>query len=378
MRVASYTAGVACILFVAVVWTFATVLKQIIFQDLNFNEPLILAYVCNACYAVHFPLRAIRRCVLQVCHRDQSEGSADEGTSCPEAPSVSHYWRAVRIGVVIAPIWFFSQWSYSMGVAKTSVTSSTVISTTSCVWTLLGAVIFLGEPLTLLKVLGIGFCMAGNAVQLLGGDTQSGHQEHLWGDILCFVAAVLYAVYSTLLAGLSGESTSVSLLFGTIGLSISLAGAPVVLGLDLEGLRRLTWPIFGLLVFNGFFDNVLSQYAWLKAVQWTSSTTATVGLSLTIPLSVVADIVRSKPLTGWDFLSAGLVLLGFVLVTVASRPGSVSTSDCTPQGSGARPEVPFKIVGTTVIRRHNFDDALHKNVGFNSHHHHHPHRHPHT
>lgn len=41
----SYACGVACIVFVAVVWTFATVLKQIIFSDLNFDEPLILTYV---------------------------------------------------------------------------------------------------------------------------------------------------------------------------------------------------------------------------------------------------------------------------------------------------------------------------------------------
>ena len=40
-----YAAGVACIFFVAVVWTFATVLKQIIFNDLKFNELLYLTYI---------------------------------------------------------------------------------------------------------------------------------------------------------------------------------------------------------------------------------------------------------------------------------------------------------------------------------------------
>ncbi|OLP74346.1 hypothetical protein AK812_SmicGene46139, partial [Symbiodinium microadriaticum] len=45
-----------------------------------------------------------------------------------------------------------------------------------------------------------------------------------------------------------------------------------------------------------------------------------VGLSLTIPLSVVADFVRQKQLTGWTFLAAALVITGFICVTVASKP----------------------------------------------------------
>ena len=95
-----------------------------------------------------------------------------------------------------------------------------------------------------------------------------------------------------------------------------------------------TPQVFGLLIFNGLFDNVLSQFAWAKAsivvllqahasmrqaVQWTSPTTATVpfqkllwevcdlcvnlceataslkakvGLSLTIPLSAAGSAER--------------------------------------------------------------------------------------
>ena len=47
----------------------------------------------------------------------------------------------------------------------------------------------------------------------------------------------------------------------------------------------------------GNSDDTRPRFAWAKAVQWTSPTTATVGLSLTIPLSVVADLLRHKYLT---------------------------------------------------------------------------------
>ena len=50
--------------------------------------------------------------------------------------------------MIIAPLWFFAQWTYSAGVATTSVTASTVISTTSVVWTLLGSILFLREKVT--------------------------------------------------------------------------------------------------------------------------------------------------------------------------------------------------------------------------------------
>ncbi|CAJ1358793.1 unnamed protein product [Effrenium voratum] len=88
------------------------------------------------------------------------------------------------------------------------------------------------------------------------------------------------------------------------------------------GMVFATPQVFGLLIFNGLFDNVLSQFAWAKAVQWTSPTTATVGLSLTIPLSVVADILRHQLLSLWTFVAAVLVVIGFVAVTLASKPAS--------------------------------------------------------
>lgn len=140
-----YASGVACICFVAVLWTFATVLKQLIFSDLNYNEPLVLTYVCNACYAVHFPLHGLLRMTKVVSpipwRRAEAEGSVKNG----------EVREAMRGGLIIAPLWFAAQWTYSAGVASTSVTASTVISTTSVVWTLLASILFLKEKVTVVK-----------------------------------------------------------------------------------------------------------------------------------------------------------------------------------------------------------------------------------
>lgn len=321
---ARWVVGSLYIIFVAVIWTLATVLKQVIFDDLDYDQPLVLTYVCNACYVLHIPVHVIGQkagCFAPIPWRASSdpeeEGSEDRGSVL----------EAVRVGLLISPLWFAAQWTYAQGVATTSVTSSTVISTTSVVWTLLASVAFLGERLTFLKVLGILACMGGNVATLWGGDMGPNGQEHLIGDIWCLVSAVLYAAYTTVLKRFTRPSTSVGLLFGALGLAVLVVGTPLTFGLAPEGMRRLTWELFGLLIFNGLFDNVLSQWAWAKAVQYTSPTAATVGLSLTIPLSVVADYVRQNRLTIWSYVASALVIAGFVIVTLASRPQETKPSD---------------------------------------------------
>lgn len=193
-----------------------------------------------------------------------------------------------------------------------------------------------GSTHSCLKVLGIICCMAGNAATLLGSDKPD-QKGQFSGDLLCIVAAMLYAAYTTVLSRIVQPDFSMAILFGVIGVAILVIGAPLVFSLKQEALRRMTPEIFGLLIFNGIFDNVLSQFCWAKAVQWTSPTTATVGLSLTIPLSILADLVRQKHLTPWTYLAALLVLSGFVAVTLASRPRAAESSalreDCEITGS---------------------------------------------
>lgn len=330
-----WTAGVVCICCVAVLWTAATVFKQMIFQDFGYNEPLVLSYVCNGCYVLHFIFVTVGRCLGLVgpirwhnsseeVQQSLSEGRdiAEEGGSTQtKVVDIPGAREAVVAGLLMAPLWFGAQWTYNTGVALTSVTSSTVISATSVVWTFFASVVFIGESLSWMKVLGVLLCLGGNVATQLG-DLQGGGSmnDQARGDLLCLASAVLYAAYTTVLKKLCREDTSVPLLFGTMGAAILLAGLPFMLVFYRDALSRLTPKIFVLLVINGMFDNVLSQYLWAKGVQWISPTAATVGLSLTIPMSIVADLLRKKPPTAWSYLAAVLVVGGFVSVTLSTRP----------------------------------------------------------
>ena len=61
-----------------------------------------------------------------------------------------------------------------------------------------------------------------------------------------------------------------------------------------ESLDILTWPVGGLLVCKGLFDNVLSDYLWAQAVLLTSPAVATVGMSLTVPLAIVSEAILPR------------------------------------------------------------------------------------
>jgi len=47
-----------------------------------------------------------------------------------------------------------------------------------------------------------------------------------------------------------------------------------------------------------------------------------VGLSLTIPMTIVTDVVRRKPLYVWDFIGAVCVVTGFLCITVSPEKGA--------------------------------------------------------
>jgi len=330
---ARWTAGVLCIILVSVIWTFATVLKQIVFTDLSYNEPLVFTWVCNACYMVHLPLYALLSRLKRSRSNDEwsppGESTEDRQLESNTHCDSSHLTRgssagrqAILAATLIAPLWFAAQWTYSEGVARTSVTSSTLISATSVVWTLIGGVAFKVERLSWMKAIGVASCLLGNVATEFG-DLSRGDTDQALGDFLCLISALCYAAYTTALKRLVHEEVSVLLLFGTLGSVIFVGGLPIVLIFGLSGLQRLSPMLLGLLLFNGLFDNVLSQFAWLKAVQWTSPTAATVGQSLTVPLSILADVLRHRAPRPIVIFAGALVTVGFVLVTLATRPPDV-------------------------------------------------------
>lgn len=84
-----------------------------------------------------------------------------------------------------------------------------------------------------------------------------------------------------------------------------------------EHFKHLTWTVFGYMCISGLFNNVISDYLWARSVVLTSSTVATVGLSITIPLAMVSDLlVHHEAPTALSGVGATLVIIGFCLVNL--------------------------------------------------------------
>ena len=94
----------------------------------------------------------------------------------------------------------------------------------------------------------------------------------------------------------------------------------------------------------GLFDNVLSDYLWARAVLLIGPTIATVGLSVQIPLAVVAEMLLRSPPWLRSPSSAVLILVG-ALAVIAGFLGVTLTGQTT-SSDAMQPDTP---IGSEII-----------------------------
>lgn len=76
---------------------------------------------------------------------------------------------------------------------------------------------------------------------------------------------------------------------------------------------------FGVLIsFLGLLDNVLSDYLWAKAVLLTTTTVATAGLTIQVPMAAIVDSLTGNAPHLMDYLGAAAVMVGFAGINVPS------------------------------------------------------------
>lgn len=237
--------------------------------------------------------------------------------------------RVAKVSLLICPFWFFAQLTFNLSLKYTSVTSNTILSSASSLFTFLVSLAFLAEKFTWVKLISVLLCMAGTIIVSLG-DSQTGlttASNPLLGDILALVSAALYAVYITLIRkklpdddGKSGQASMAQFL-GFLGLFNLIIFLPVALILNftkLEPFNLLTWEQCGLIIGKGLFDNVLSDYLWAKAVLLTTTTVATAGLTIQVPLAAIVDSVMGNAPHLMDYLGGLAIMIGFAGINIPS------------------------------------------------------------
>lgn len=101
----------------------------------------------------------------------------------------------------------FNQGVFTIGVSLTSPIDASVITTSTPIFTMIIAALYLKEPVTAKKVLGV-FVGAIGALLLIMSNSHaedSAQDGNVWGDILCIVAEICFASYFVFFKGLIGR-----------------------------------------------------------------------------------------------------------------------------------------------------------------------------
>lgn len=93
--------------------------------------------------------------------------------NAPRHPEETSRTQLFRAACVVAPLWFLAQLTFNASLERTSVTSNTILSSASALFTFLFSVVFLSERFTLVK-LGCIFALIGGTTMVTVADSSAG------------------------------------------------------------------------------------------------------------------------------------------------------------------------------------------------------------
>ncbi len=364
--------GLLCLLGVVVIWVISAETIQFIFRSQAFSAPFFLTFF-NTClfslYLVGFLFRADwwgeggpPRCLVWMSRRREAAGTGDESLLSGEAVDNKEHdldegegeapverftvRRVLWVALGFCPLWFGANYLYNLSLTLTSASSATILSSTSSLFTFALGWVVKVEKASLWKMGGILLTLAGVVIVSLTDTTAaSSSRENVAGDIIALAGAASYACYAVYLKVRIADERALHMpmFFGFVGAINLILFWPLGFVLHATGLEPFQWPsgpTLGFLFANGIVGTVVSDYLWVLAVLLASPVVATVGLSLTIPLTMLADslINPTEHFNALYLVGAALTLLGFVFVNTTSAQQLVPR--CCTAARGAAPAAP--------------------------------------
>ena len=267
--------GISFVVLVSFIWVIASFLVQ------NIEEtgvhPVVVTYISNSLFALYFPIFWLGQSLGRI-HTDNGSTHAIpsrlEWKNDPKGSILALMRNELFTAACqVAPLWFLAQLTFNISLAKTSITSNTILSSASSLFTFLFSVLLLSEKFTCFKLSCIVALIAGTAIVTFSdaASQEGGSSSSLVGDIMCLISAVLYGLYTvSLRKKIHGDDASVpmTLFFGMMGMLIACFVGPILGIIALSGVHvgTFSWKIFGILILKGCLDNVLSDYLWARSI----------------------------------------------------------------------------------------------------------------
>jgi solute carrier family 35 protein F5 len=253
-------------------------------------------------------------------------------------------FETMRLSFEFCILWTLANYFVSACLQYTTVASSTILTSTSSVFTLIFGVIFRVETFTFRKTIGIFASLAGivliSSIDLSGDNNEhrgdfpeKSSQEIAVGNTLALISAVVYGMYAVLMKKRITDESRINmpLFFGFVGAVNFLLFWPGLIILHFTGIETFELPPDGrvmIIILCNSLASLISDMTWAYAVLLMSPLVTTVGLSLTIPCSLIGQMIINNQTAGvWYWIGALLVLVSFIFVSQEDKQPDDAQSD---------------------------------------------------
>ncbi|CDH56923.1 yml018c-like protein [Lichtheimia corymbifera JMRC:FSU:9682] len=318
-----YIAGVCALIVVVFIWVTSSFAVNSIFGEQHYDKPFFLTYLNTATFSLYLLIARFKR--------KDSKAVTEEAVSMHQISPMDQPCEddklkpieTMYLALSFCFLWFIANYVTNASLAYTSVGSSTILSSTSGLFTLALGALFRVENITITRVLAVVISFSG-AVLVSYSDSTG---RRILGDMLALSGALFYGLYTILLKRQIGSESRIDmpLFFGWVGVFNVVLLWPIIPLFHYTGIETFELPhgpaLWLMLLLNAFVGTFISDYLWLLAMLMTSPLVVTLGISLTIPLALVGDLVIKHIIPGWQYIvGALLVITGFVIVNLATLP----------------------------------------------------------
>ncbi|KAJ4136154.1 hypothetical protein NW768_003762 [Fusarium equiseti] len=365
--VARRTVGFALLLLTVFLWTMYNFIASYMFSDETYNKPFFVVYLNTSIFAISLIPKLfnyLRKTGFnglkhdanrlwidynhgtnysKSLHRSEDEQATERliaqgygSTANTSSDEKLSFKDTAVLSFEFCMLWFSANYFSSACLEHTSVASVTILTSTSSVWTLIFCSLFGIERFSTAKIMGVTASLAGviliSTVDLSGkSDEDRGSFPHksssqiALGDAMALLSAVIYGLYVTVMKRKvpNEDKVDMQMFFGLVGVFNVVLLWPLFFVLHWTGIEPFELPpsgtIWGIIIFNAV-SSFISDISWALALLMTTPLVVTVGLSLTIPLSLIGEILQYQQYSSFTYwVGAVVVFVSFIVVSRESH-----------------------------------------------------------